>query len=75
MINSGPWTGLDIEAGKAVTIDTLENTNAGTRKITYRLRDWGISRQRYWGSPHPDNSLPSLRSSASTRKTVTCNPA
>ena len=53
LINSGPWTGLDIEAGKAAAIDTLENTNAGTRKITYRLRDWGISRQRYWGCPIP----------------------
>ena len=53
LINSGPWTGLDIEAGKEAAIDTLQTTNAGNRKITYRLRDWGVSRQRYWGCPIP----------------------
>ena len=53
LINSGPWTGLDIEAGKVAAIETLKNTNTGTRKITYRLRDWGVSRQRYWGCPIP----------------------
>ena len=41
LINSGPWTGLDIEAGKAAAINTLENSNVGARKVTYRLRDWG----------------------------------
>ena len=35
------------------TIDILENKNLGERKINYRLKDWGISRQRYWGCPIP----------------------
>ena len=35
------------------TIDILENKNLGKRKINYRLKDWGISRQRYWGCPIP----------------------
>ncbi len=53
LINSGPWTGLDLETGKAAAIDALETANAGTRKTIYRLRDWGVSRQRYWGCPIP----------------------
>ena len=53
LINSGPWTGLDIEAGKKAAINALETANSGTRKIIYRLRDWGVSRQRYWGCPIP----------------------
>ena len=53
LINSGPWTGLDIEAGKKAAINALETANSGTQKIIYRLRDWGVSRQRYWGCPIP----------------------
>ena len=53
LINSGPWNGMDIEAGKAAAIRALETANAGGRKVTYRLRDWGVSRQRYWGCPIP----------------------
>ena len=53
LINSGDWDGLDIESAKNVAINTLETANLGTRKITYRLRDWGVSRQRYWGCPIP----------------------
>ena len=53
LINSGPWTGLDIEAGKKAAIKALETANSGTQKIIYRLRDWGVSRQRYWGCPIP----------------------
>ena len=35
------------------TIDILENKNLGKRKVNFRLKDWGISRQRYWGCPIP----------------------
>ena len=35
------------------TIDLLENKNLGKRKVNFRLKDWGISRQRYWGCPIP----------------------
>ena len=53
LMNSGDWDGLTIEAGKAAAIAAVEARNVGTARITYRLRDWGISRQRYWGCPIP----------------------
>lgn len=53
MINSGPFSGIDSVKGKVEITDLLEKKGLGRRKITYRLRDWGISRQRYWGCPIP----------------------
>ncbi len=53
LFNSAGWSGLDIEAGKEAAINALESSGAGRRKITFRLRDWGVSRQRYWGCPIP----------------------
>ncbi len=53
IINSGAWNGLDIKAAKKVAIKTIEDIGAGSKKVTFRLRDWGISRQRYWGCPIP----------------------
>ena len=53
LINSGDWDGLSVEDGKAKAIDVLESLGCGTAKTTYRLRDWGVSRQRYWGCPIP----------------------
>ena len=53
LINSGSWTGLDIEAGKAKAIEALLAKNIGRAETTFRLRDWGVSRQRYWGCPIP----------------------
>jgi leucyl-tRNA synthetase len=53
IINSGFLTGLDVDAGKKLAIKTLEENGTGQPKISYRLRDWGISRQRYWGCPVP----------------------
>jgi leucyl-tRNA synthetase len=53
MVNSGPLNGLD--AGKAleVAIRYVEQNGVGKRRANYRLRDWLISRQRYWGTPIP----------------------
>ena len=52
-MNSGFLDGLDKETAIAEMIDWLEEKGAGKREITYRLRDWLFSRQRYWGEPIP----------------------
>ena len=51
--NSQFLDGLDSEAAKQKAIAEIEKRNAGTGTIQYRLRDWGVSRQRYWGCPIP----------------------
>ncbi len=53
LINSGFLDGLSSDAAKEKVAALLEKNNHGTRKTTYRLRDWGVSRQRYWGCPIP----------------------
>ena len=52
-INSGFLDGLDIATAKAKSIEWLESQEVGSRSVQYRLRDWLISRQRYWGCPIP----------------------
>ncbi len=53
IINSEFLNGLDVEKGKINIIKKIEDQKIGKAKTTYRLRDWGISRQRYWGCPIP----------------------
>ena len=53
IINSGFLDGLEIEEAKKTVIEALESKGTGDKKTTYRLRDWGVSRQRYWGCPIP----------------------
>ena len=53
IINSRDWNGLDIEEAKKTAIREIESLGAGSKKVTFRLRDWGVSRQRYWGCPIP----------------------
>ncbi|MEO8400758.1 MAG: leucine--tRNA ligase [Gammaproteobacteria bacterium] len=58
LIESGEFTGLDSKKAITHIIDFLEKNNLGTRKINFRLRDWSISRQRYWGTPIPMINCP-----------------
>jgi leucyl-tRNA synthetase len=53
MVNSGEFDGLSPEQGFDAIANKLEQLGCGEVKINYRLRDWGVSRQRYWGSPIP----------------------
>ena len=53
LINSPLFNGLTVEQAKERAIGELEGRGVGKRKVNYRLRDWGISRQRYWGCPIP----------------------
>jgi leucyl-tRNA synthetase len=53
LINSGFLDGLNVADAKTRIIDHLEENSFGERAINYRLRDWGVSRQRYWGCPIP----------------------
>jgi leucyl-tRNA synthetase len=53
MINSGPFNGLSSEDGIEKVTEWLESKKKGNRKVNYKLRDWLISRQRYWGAPIP----------------------
>ncbi|MBA2441304.1 MAG: leucine--tRNA ligase [Rubrobacter sp.] len=53
MVNSGGFDGLSAEEGKERVTGWLEERGTGHAAVTYRLRDWLISRQRYWGTPIP----------------------
>ncbi len=53
LFNSGFLDGLGKQEAIKAAIDKLQELGAGEQKITYRLRDWGVSRQRYWGCPIP----------------------
>ncbi len=53
MVNSGPFNGIKSTEAMDRIVELLEKEGKGRRATTYRLRDWGISRQRYWGCPIP----------------------
>jgi leucyl-tRNA synthetase len=53
LVNSGEFSGLPAPEGAAKIVDWLRSRGRGAPAISYRLRDWGFSRQRYWGCPIP----------------------
>jgi len=53
MTNSGPFNGMKNTEAMPAIVSLLEKRGYGKKSVTYRLRDWGISRQRYWGCPIP----------------------
>ena len=53
LVNSGQFTGMDSVKARESIAKHLEEKGLGGKRVTYRLRDWGISRQRYWGAPIP----------------------
>ena len=53
LINSAEFDGLDFDGAFNGIADKLEQSGVGKRQVNYRLRDWGVSRQRYWGAPIP----------------------
>ncbi len=59
LFNSGEFDGLDFQAAFDAIATAVEAAGKGQRQVNYRLRDWGISRQRYWGTPIPVINCPS----------------
>jgi leucyl-tRNA synthetase len=53
LVNSGEFSGLPAPEGARAIVEWLEQRHAGRVAVSFRLRDWGFSRQRYWGSPIP----------------------
>ena len=64
LFDSGEFDGMDFTQAFEAIANTLINNNLGEKKTNFRLRDWGVSRQRYWGCPIPIVNCPSCGSVA-----------
>jgi leucyl-tRNA synthetase len=58
-VNSGDFDGMDFPTALNAIAEHLEGQGKGTKRVNFRLRDWGVSRQRYWGAPIPMINCPS----------------
>ncbi len=67
-MNSAEFDGLDFDAAFNGIADKLEKLGVGKRQVNYRLRDWGVSRQRYWGAPIPMLTLPTVKPYRTNRR-------
>ena len=68
LVNSGEFSGLPADEGGRRIVASLEQQGKGKAAVTYRLRDWLISRQRYWGTPIPVIHCPTARHRARPRR-------
>ncbi len=68
MVNSGQFSGLPSESGKEKIIEYIEKKKIGKRRVNYRLRDWGISRQTLLGRAHTDRLLRYVRHRPRSRR-------
>ena len=57
MVNSGEFDGMDASKAFDAIIEKIEEMGRGKKTVNYRLRDWLLSRQRYWGCPIPVSIL------------------
>jgi len=64
LVNAGQFDGLTSEQAFDAIAEVLEQQDKGERQVNYRLRDWGVSRQRYWGTPIPIINCPDCGSVA-----------
>ena len=58
LVNSGPWSGLQSAEAREQIVQHLAREGKGQEKVNYRIRDWSVSRQRYWGAPIPIVNCP-----------------
>ncbi len=73
--NSGFMDGMDVEAAKAAAIARIEAAGRGEGATVYRLRDWGVARQRGWGCPDPGDPLRQVRAGPGSQGPAAGGPA